>query len=140
MLKYLGTALPFAVAALVAGPASAGPALDNASSRIESIAGGELAAVAGGYADGAQLHWVGGPLDGTYVEPEAREDVWSKFFKAQGTQTATISNTSEVANPAGATVTADVTFVGSKKVNVRYVLVYRGDLLASEIWQVNPAK
>lgn len=140
MLKYLGATLPFAVAALVTGSASAGPAQDKASARIESIAAGELAAVTRGYADGAKLHWVGGPLDGTYDEAEAREGVWSKFFKAQGKQTVTVSNTSEVANPAGATVTADVTFAGSKTVNVRYVLVYRGDKLAGEIWQINPGK
>ncbi|SMO97130.1 nuclear transport factor 2 family protein [Paracoccus laeviglucosivorans] len=140
-MKILTT---FAAAAVVAAcasvPAIAGPAEDMAKARIASIASGDLDAVAAGYADGAQLHWVGGPLDGTYTTPEQIGGIWQKFTSAQGEQTAEIAMTSEAANPAGATVTADVVFKGKNAVPVRYVLVYRGDKVADEIWQVNPAQ
>ena len=132
-------AAPFAVLAFSASAALAGPAEDLARARVAAIAAGDLVAVTGVYAPGAQLHWIGGPLDGTYAGPEARTAVWSKFAAAQGPQQASIAAISEVANPKGATVTADVTFAGKAKVGVRYVLVYREGRLVDEVWQVNPA-
>jgi len=119
--------------------ALAGSAEDLARSRITAIAGGDLAVVSAAYGPGATLHWVGGPLDGTYSQPAKIKEVWSKFFAAQGAQKATIAAAVEAANPKGGTVTVDATFAGKNTVKVRYVLVYRGDKLVDEIWQVNPA-
>ncbi|MDI4663482.1 nuclear transport factor 2 family protein [Xanthobacter autotrophicus] len=124
---------------LLSTAAMAGPAEDLARSRIQNIAAGDLAKVAADYGAGATLHWVGGPLDGTYSDPEAIKAVWSKFFTAQGSQKPTVAAVSEAANPKGATVTADVAFAGKATVKVRYVLVYRDGKLVDEVWQVNPA-
>jgi len=33
------------------------------------------------YASNATLHWIGGPLTGTYIGPSAIESVWNKFFE-----------------------------------------------------------
>lgn len=136
--------LPTVAAALLLAVASgsaalAGPAEDLARSRIHAIAGGDIAAVTSAYGPAATLHWVGGPLDGTYSQPEKIRDIWSKFFAAQGTQKATVAAAAEAANPKGATVTADVTFAGKNTVKVRYVLLYRDGRLVDEIWQVNPS-
>ncbi|ADH88311.1 conserved hypothetical protein [Ancylobacter novellus DSM 506] len=132
-------AASLALLAASGSAALAGPAEDLARSRIDAIAGGDLAAVTSAYAPAAMLHWVGGPLDGSYSRPNKIKEVWSKFFAAQGGQKATIAATTEAANPKGGTVTADVTFAGKNTVKVRYVLLYRDGKLVDEIWQVNPA-
>jgi hypothetical protein len=119
--------------------ALAGPAEDLAKSRIDAVAGGDLATVTAAYGPDAILHWVGGPLDGTYSQPGKIKEVWSKFFATQGAQKATIAATTEAANPKGGTVTVDATFTGKNTVKVRYVLLYRDGKLLDEIWQVNPA-
>jgi len=136
-LSTLVTAL--ALVAASGAAALAGPAEDLARSRIDAIAGGDLATVTAAYGPAATLHWVGGPLDGSYNQPDKIREAWSKFFAAQGAQKATIAATTEAANPKGGTVTADVTFAGKNTVKVRYVLLYRDGKLADEIWQVNPA-
>lgn len=131
-----------ATLALVAASGSAalaGPAEDLARSRINAIAGGDLAAVTSAYGLAATLHWVGGPLDGTYGQPDKIKEVWSKFFAAQGAQKAKVAAATEAANPKGGTVTVDATFAGKNTVKVRYVLLYRDGKLVDEIWQVNPA-
>lgn len=129
----------FALIAACGSAALAGPAEELARSRLNAIAGGDLATVTAAYGPAATLHWVGGPLDGTYSQPDKIKEVWSKFFAAQGAQKATIAATNEAANPKGGTVTADVTFAGKNTVKVRYVLLYRDGKLVDEIWQVNPA-
>lgn len=131
-------AVSAAALAIAASPAFAGPAEDMAKARIASIAKGDVAAVVGAYAPSATLHWVGGPLDGTYASPDKLKEVWTKFAGAQGDQKTTIAALSEAANPKGATVTADVVFTGKNTVKVRYILLYRDGKLADEIWQVNP--
>ncbi|CAA0090241.1 Uncharacterised protein [Starkeya nomas] len=129
-----------AVLSVASGQAAlAGPAVDLARARVEAIAAGLLSPVTDAYAPGATLHWVGGPLDGTYGDPGSIREIWSKFFAAQGDQKATVASMSEAANPKGATVTADVAFAGRNTVKVRYVLLYREGKLVDEIWQVNPA-
>lgn len=131
-----------ATLALVAASGSAalaGPAEDLARSRINAIAGGDLAAVTFAYGPAATLHWVGGPLDGTYGQPDKIKEVWSKFFAAQGAQKAKVAAATEAANPKGGTVTVDAIFAGKNTVKVRYVLLYRDGKLVDEIWQVNPA-
>ncbi|MBS9478675.1 nuclear transport factor 2 family protein [Ancylobacter radicis] len=117
----------------------AGPIETLARSHIDAIASGDLATVTAAYDPAATLHWVGGPLDGTYGQPEKIKQVWSKFFAAQGAQKASIAATTEAANPKGGTVTVDATFTGKNTVKVRYVLLYRDGKLVDEIWQVNPA-
>lgn len=139
MIRLSTFAAPLVLAAFCATAALAGPAEDLARSRIDAIASGDLAAVTSSYGPGATLHWVGGPLDGSYAVPDAIKQVWSKFFTAQGAQKASVAALSEAANPKGATVTADVAFAGKSTVKVRYVLVYRDGKLVDEIWQVNPA-
>lgn len=132
-------AATFVFIAASGSAALAGSAEDLARSRIAAIAGGDLAAVSAAYGPGATLHWVGGPLDGTYSQPAKIKEVWSKFLAVQGAQKATIAAAVEAANPKGGTVTADITFAGKNTVKVRYVLLYRADRLVDEIWQVNPA-
>ena len=136
-LPILATSL--ALFAASGSAALAGPTEDLARSRIDAIAGGDLAAVTSAYAPAATLHWVGGPLDSSYSQPDKIKGVWSKFFAAQGGQKATIAAMTEATNPKGGTVTADVTFAGKNTVKVRYVLLYRDGKLVDEIWQVNPA-
>lgn len=128
-----------ALLAASSSSALAGPTENLAKSRIEAIANGDLGSVTSAYAPAATLHWVGGPLDGTYGQPDKIKEVWSKFFAAQGAQKATIAAASEAANPKGGTVTVNVTFAGKNTVKVRYVLLYREGKLVDEIWQVNPA-
>lgn len=123
---------------LFAAPALAGPAEDMAKTRIATVAKGDVAAITADYAPGATLHWMGGPLDGTYAAPDKIKEIWTKFATAQGEQKATVAAVAEASNPKGATVTADVTFAGKSTVKVRYVLVYRDNKLVDEIWQVNP--
>lgn len=132
-------AAAFLLVAASGSAALAGPAEDLARSRINAIAGGDLAAVTSAYGPTATLHWVGGPLDGTYSQPGKIKEVWSKFFTAQGAQKATVAAATEAANPKGGTVTVDATFAGKNTVKVRYVLLYRDGKLVDEIWQVNPA-
>jgi hypothetical protein len=117
--------------------AVAGPPADLAQARIASIAKGDVATVTAQDAPDALLHWIGGPLDGTY-EAGRKAEVWSKFAKAQGPQSFAVANLTEAGNPKGSTVTADLTFAGTNTVKVHYVMVYRGDKLVDEIWQVNP--
>ena len=91
-----------------------------------------------GYADNAQLNWVGGPLDGTYVSQDTIRGTWEKFGKAVGPLKVTINNLEESVNPKGATVLANVQFEGKMPIKVRYVLTYRDGKLVSETWQIDP--
>lgn len=129
--------VPIALAVLSA-PALAGPAADMAQAHIAAIAKGDLVAITASTAPGAILHWIGGPLDGTYASAVSQKPVWTKFNSAQGEQKATVSDLSEVANPKGATVTANVVFAGKNAVKVRYVMLYTDNELVDEIWQVDP--
>lgn len=135
MRVFLATAI--LAASMV--PALAGPASDMAKARIEAVAKGDVGTVLDAYGKDAALHWIGGPLDGTYSGAEKLKTVWTKFATAQGAQTATVASLSEAANSKGTTVTADVAFAGKNTVKVRYILVYRDGKLADEIWQVNPS-
>lgn len=134
----LAYALLLSASLLAAPSAFAGAGEDLARTRINQIAKGDVAAVTAEYAPEAKLHWIGGPLDGTYAGAEALSALWTKFATAQGTQTANIASIAEATNPKGSTVTADIAFAGKNTVKIRYVLVYRDGKLADEIWQVNP--
>jgi hypothetical protein len=103
-----GIAAVFSTISLAACAVAGRPA-DLAQSRINGIAKGDVVAVTAQDAPDAMLHWIGGPLDGTYAANQKRE-VWAKFAKAQGAQNVTIVTLIEAANPKGSTVTADLTF------------------------------
>lgn len=130
-------ALALSCALLFATAAQAGPAAEAARLRIEAIAAGQVDAITADYAKRAELHWVGGPLDGTYGNGKVRE-VWTKFGKANGPMQVTIGDVTESVNPKGATVAANLMFSGKNTIKVRYVLVYREGRLVSEIWQIDP--
>ncbi len=121
-----------------AGQAMAESGTDRATAHFNAIGAGQVEAVTAAYTDASVFHWVGGPLDGTYQGKAAITTVWQKFAKAQGPLEVQVSNLTENANPKGATVTADVKFVGKNTVPVRYVLTYRGGDLVNEVWQIDP--
>lgn len=127
------TALTF----LAAGAAFAAPA-DDARTHFQAIASGDVQVVMRAYADNAQLHWVGGPLDGTYATPESIRGIWTRFTGAQGPQKVSIDKLEESSNPKGSTVSANVLFEGKMPVKVRYVLVFREGKIVGETWQVDP--
>jgi hypothetical protein len=120
------------------GAAHAGQAVNDASTHFQAIASGDLGVLMRGYNDAAQLQWLGGPLDGSYAGTAAIRGVWERFAKAQGQLQATVESVEESANPKGATVTAKVLFAGKAPIKVRYVLVYRDNLIVSETWQIDP--
>jgi hypothetical protein len=105
---------------------------------LEAIGGGEVAKITSQYTADSWLNWVGGPLDGTYVGPQRLAEVWGKFAKSQAPLKVTVGDMKESSNPAGTTVTANVVFAGKTTIKVRYVLLYRGDHLVDEIWQIDP--
>ncbi len=130
-----------AVALLSAGCATLAAAEtpnDRAMAHFNAIANSEVASIVAPYADDAVFQWVGGPLDGTYRSKADITGVWQKFTKAQGKLKVEVADLRTSANPAGATVSANVKFVGKATVPVRYVLTYRGDRLVNEVWQIDP--
>lgn len=131
-------AVALGCAAALSSPAAAGPAADLAQRRIAAIAAGDVAAITDGYAEGATLEWVGGPLDGSY-RGEALRGVWTRFAGAQGPLQARVSDLVESTNPRGQTVAANVVFTGRATLKVRYVLVLRDGRVANEVWQLDPA-
>lgn len=120
-----------------AGSAIAGSA-DDANLHFQAIGSGDTILLARGYADNAQLNWIGGPLDGTYTGVKNIVGVWEKFTKAQGPLKVVVDKLEESANPKGATLTANVQFEGKQPIKVRYVLTYREGKLVSETWQIDP--
>jgi ketosteroid isomerase-like protein len=131
----LALALP---ALLAAGVARAGSPADEARQHFQAIGSGDAEAMSRGYADDAQLVWVGGPLDGRYVGPDAIRGVWEKFSKAQGKLDLAVDRVEESLNPKGGTVTANVEFTGKAAIKVRYVLTYRDGRIVAETWQIDP--
>ncbi|TCS63614.1 nuclear transport factor 2 family protein [Varunaivibrio sulfuroxidans] len=113
-------------------------ATDMAEAHFQAIAAGDIAALKSHYAKDALFQWVGGPLDGAYTGADSIAQVWTKFTKGQGKMHAEVIDISQGANAQGATVVARVKFAGNKTIPVRYVLVYRGERLVDEIWQIDP--
>lgn len=132
--RLIAAATALSLAAL---PALAGMQAPDAQMHFKAIASASVPDIMSQYVPGATLHWVGGPLDGTYSGTDAIKAVWSKFAKAMGKETETASNITVAGDAAGMTVTADVNFKGRKAVDVRYVLVYRGNRIVDEIWQID---
>ena len=130
------------IAALIAiatiGTAVASPVSDAAQIHFTAIGAGDTAAVMRGYADNAQLTWVGGPLDGLYAGADAIRTTWEKFGKAIGPARVSVVALEESANPKGATIVAKVQFDGKAQVKVLYVLTYRDGKLVNETWQIDP--
>ena len=121
-----------------AGSAIAGPSTDEAKLHFQAIGSGDTALLARGYADNAQLNWIGGPLDGTYTGPASIVGAWETFTKSQGPLKVSVGKIEESGNPKGATVTANVQFEGKQPIKVRYVLTYREGKLVNETWQIDP--
>lgn len=132
------TLLALTLALTACGSAFAGQAADDAKAHFQAIGAGDLAVLTRGYADNAQLTWIGGPLDGTYTGVDNIRDVWEKFGKAVGPLKVSVDKLDESANPKGATVTANVQFEGKQPIKVRYVLTYREGRLVNETWQIDP--
>ncbi|MFT3719728.1 nuclear transport factor 2 family protein [Pseudorhodoferax sp.] len=113
-------------------------AADDARSHFQAIAAGDVDAVMRAYAEGAQLQWVGGPLDGSYSSADAIRGVWTKFAGSQGPLRLQVGALEESANPQGATVSANVLFEGKGRIQVRYILTFRDGRIVNEIWQIDP--
>ena len=129
----------FAATALSIATSSAFAASsDDARTHFQAVASGDTQILMRGYADQAQLNWVGGPLDGTYTTSAAILGTWERFGKAVGPLKLTIGQIEESANPKGATVSANVVFEGKMPIKVRYVLTYREGKIVSETWQIDP--
>ena len=60
-----------------------------------------MLALTAGYADGATLEWVGGPLDGSYRGRAAIGSVWSRFAQAQRPLQSRVGDIVESAKPRG---------------------------------------
>ncbi len=138
-MKYFATLAALAITGIVA-TAHAETPVNLAHQHLDAIAAGDVAKITSQYSAGTWLSWVGGPLDGTYVGTQQISDVWRKFAKAQAPLEVTVGALRESANPAGSTVTADVTFTGKMPIKVRYVMLYRGGQLIDEIWQIDPKR
>lgn len=125
-------------AAPPAPAARAVPALAQAEAHIAAIAAGDASALRVDYAEGAVLHWVGGPLDGTYRGPEQIAATWRRFATAQGRLRADVQNVTENLNARGNTITADLRLVGRQTIKVRYIQTRRNGVVVSEVWQIDP--
>ena len=135
-MKQATFAVILAIASI--GSAVASPMSDAAQIHFSAIGAGDTSVIMRGYADNAQLTWVGGPLDGMYAGSDAIRATWEKFGKAVGPARVTVLALEESANPKGATIVAKVQFEGKAQVNVRYVLTYRDGKLVNETWQIDP--
>ncbi len=137
MTKKLPSMLCASALTLFAGWACASPA-DDARTHFQAIAAGDLSVVMRGYAEGARLEWVGGPLNGSYSSLEAIRGTWSKFSTAQGPLKLHVDKLEEAGNPQGSTVSANLLFEGKSPIKVRHVLTFRDSRIVSETWQIDP--
>ena len=87
-MKQLLISVPLMLASI--GSATAGPAEDAARTHFAAIGSGDTQVLMRGYAENAQLNWVGGPLDGTYTGKASIQTVWEKFGK-NGLQKVTVN-------------------------------------------------
>ena len=135
-MKTAFTALAISLASI--GSAFASPATDAAQVHFAAVSANDIAVLMRGYADNAQLNWIGGPLDGTYAGSDTIQSTWVKFGKAVGPLKVAVNNLEESANPKGSTVSANVQFKGKMPIKVRYVLTYRDGKLVNKTWQIDP--
>ena len=136
-MKQLSTiaALAFTVIAL---PALAETPANLARQHLDAVAAGDVAKITAQYNASTSLQWVGGPLNGTFIGPQQLAEVWGKFAKAQAPLKLAVKDMKESGNPAGTTVTADVVLTGKNTLKIRYVMLYRGDMLVDEVFQIDP--
>ena len=127
-----------AATALSVGQALAGTASEMAQKHFAAIGAGDVSALTNHYGEGAVFQWVGGPLDGVYSGTDEISTLWDKFAKAQGALGVDVLSIEESTNDKGTTVNAAVKFMGKNPIPVRYILVYRGDKLVNEVWQIDP--
>lgn len=125
-----------AALSLAALPAFANMKAPDAQMHFKSVAMANVTDIMSQYAPDATLVWVGGPLDGTYKGKREIREVWEKFAHHVGKTTEMAKDIHVDGNPKGMTVTARVRFHGKMTIPVRYVLVYRGQKIVSEIWQI----
>ena len=118
-------------------PAHAGADAVRAEAYFNAISGGNADTIASFYADDAEFHWVGGPLEGVYKGRERIKSVWEKFAEAAGDIDHEVLQLSESANGKTSTVTARVKFKGEGEVPVKFILVYKEGKIANEVWQVD---
>ena len=128
-----------AVVALVWAQAVSAAPGDDAQRHLSAIAGNDVEALMSGYAEGATMQWVGGPLDGVYTGHEQLKALWTRFAKAQGKLELALGSVEENANPKGATVNAQARYRGASQTKVRHVIVYRDGKIVAEVWQIDPA-
>ena len=136
-MKHIALLSALAVAGFVSAAHAESPSI-LARQHIDAVASADITKIMSQYSAGAWLNWVGGPLDGTYNGPENMKPVWTKFTAAQAPLTVKIGELHENGNPAGTTVTTDVTFMGKAAIKVHYAMLYRGDKLVDETWQIDP--
>lgn len=136
-MNHLPVLTAFALT-ILAVPAPAETPANLARQHLDAVAAGDTAKVISQYNGSSVLHWVGGPLNGTFTGALPLAEVWGKFAKAQAPLAVSVRDMKESGNSAGTTVTADVVFTGKNTVKVRYVMLYRGDMLVDEVFQVDP--
>lgn len=118
-------------------PAQAGADAVRAEAYFNAISGGNADTIASFYADDAEFHWIGGPLDGKYKGKDKIKGVWEKFSQAAGKLDHKVLQLSESANGKTSTVTARVMFKAESEVPVKFIMVYKDGKIASEVWQVD---
>ncbi len=127
-----------AALAMLASPVFAATMAPDAQNHFKAIASGNVTMIMSQYAPNATLHWIGGPLDGSYAGTKAIQSAWTKFSGANSKLTEKVDDIMVATNPDGMTVTANVDFKGSSSIPVRYVLTYRKGKIVDEIWQIDP--
>lgn len=137
MTRIITYAATLSFAAL---PAFATMNAPDAQMHFKAVAHADVSQIMDEYSPDATLHWVGGPLDGTYRGKQQIAKVWSKFTHHFGKAIEMAKDIRVDGNPKGMTVTARVKYRGKSTVLVRYVLVYRDRKIVDEIWQVNGNK
>lgn len=118
-------------------PAQASADAVRAEAYFNAISGGNAETIASFYADDAEFHWIGGPLDGKYKGKTKIKGVWEKFSQAAGKIDHEVLELSESANGKTSTVTARVMFKADSEVPVKFIMVYKDGKIASEVWQVD---
>jgi hypothetical protein len=136
-MKSLSTLTLLALVGL-AVPAFAETPANLAKMHLDAVGAGDVAKITSQYNASSSLAWVGGPLNGTFIGPQQLAEVWGKFAKAQAPLKVSVRDMKESGNPAGTTVTADVVFTGKNTLKIRYVMLYRGDNLVDEVFQIDP--
>ena len=136
-MKHLSTLAALAFTA-IALPALAETPANLARQHLDAVAAGDVAKITAQYNASTTLHWVGDPLNGTFIGPQQLAEVWGKFAKTQAPLKPAIKDMKESGSPTGTTVTADVVFTGKNTLKIRYVMLYRGDMLVDEVFQIDP--